>query len=511
MRRFVTIRTPAYAALFCVLVAGGCDIARVADVNRERRVLSLSVSPKSLAVQVDQNVPLSATVVLEDSSTSDSAAWSSANTAIASVSPDGMVTARAIGLTRVRAARGEMSDSAAITVTAAPPPPPPPPLPPPPPPGTSCLSEPGPLVTVSGVRTSQYNNTSLADNTRVDASTGQIMTTAVIGVVLAGGANVCYYRGEVLGYLPPSQDWSTMHDTYTFKVEVPGFVLEGARHFDYGDGVTIREVTSNWVLRGVYFKYMRDDCIENDFVNGGLIEDSFFDGCFQGFSSRPFRTTQDGSANVVTVRNSLFRLQHMDHGYTNPGHGGFFKWDAKGPMVSLHNNIYRVDEKSQHSSNHSFGPPAGKLKDCSNNVMIWLGSGPFPEQLPSCYRVLTGQEGLDYWNAAAAKWKADHPPVMPDVGRPIIAMFSPAATATLTGTVKLTATAVDDRDGLGVQFQLNGQNIGSLVTTESPLTKFSVTWDSRSMANGTYALTAVARDAAGNTRTAAAITVTISN
>jgi hypothetical protein len=303
-----------------------------------------------------------------------------------------------------------------------------------------------------------------------------------------------------------------MHDTYAFKVMgIPSFTLEGVRQFDYGDGITIKEYSStNWTIRGVYFKYMRDDCIENDWLNSGTVEDSFFDGCFQGVSSRPFTGTQDGSSNVVVVKNSLFRLQHMDKGYTRPGHGGFFKWSDKGPMVSLDNNVYRVDEHSQHK-NHSFGPPAGKLKDCSNNVMIWLGPGPFPEQLPSCYRVLTGAEGLGYWHEAVARWKAAHPATRPDVSAPIVSMHSPAGDTTLTGTVQLTATAVDDRDVVGVEFQLDGRSIAAEVSTESPLTKFTLTWDSRSTASGTHTLTATARDPAGNVRTSAGITVTVRN
>lgn len=401
---------------------------------------------------------------------------------------------------------GSLLATLGIIVVVAPPPPLPPPSS-----GTSCLARAGPVISLSGVKTSPYVNMRLADNTKVDASGAYFMTSATNPVILGGGSNICYVRGETLGALPPSTAWSPMHDTYAFKVMgIPNFTLEGVRQFDYGDGITIKGNSSNWTIRGVYFKYMRDDCIENDWVNSGTVEDSFFDGCFQGFSSRPYTGTQDGSTNGVVVKNSLFRLQHMDKGYTDPGHGGFFKWSEKGPMVSLHNNIYRVDEHSQHK-NHSFGPPAGKLKDCSNNVMIWLGPGPFPEQLPSCYRVLTGAEGLAYWNEAVARWKAAHPATRPDVSAPIVSMHSPAGDTTLTGAVQLTATAVDDRDVVGVEFKLDGQRIGAEVSTESPLTKFTLTWDSRSIASGTHTLTATARDAAGNVRTSAGITVTVGN
>jgi hypothetical protein len=56
-----------------------------------------------------------------------------------------------------------------------------------------------------------------------------------------------------------------------------------------------------------------------------------------------------------------------------------------------------------------------------------------------------------------------------------------------------------------VQFKLDGANLGAGVTA-SP---YSITWNSTTATSGTHTLTAVARDAAGNTGTAAIITVTV--
>jgi len=45
------------------------------------------------------------------------------------------------------------------------------------------------------------------------------------------------------------------------------------------------------------------------------------------------------------------------------------------------------------------GASAGKLFDCENNVMVWLGAGSFPKTLPttfngkSCFTLMTGQAG----------------------------------------------------------------------------------------------------------------------
>src|SRR5207253_3844694 len=119
--------------------------------------------------------------------------------------------------------------------------------------------------------------------------------------------------------------------------------------------------------------------------------------------------------------------------------------------------------------------------------------------------------GLDYWNQAVGQWQANHAPATADVGAPVVSLFTPAANATLTGVVTLTATAVDDRELAEVRFQLDGQDLGAATTTDLTPTKYTLPWDSRGSANGTHTLTATAHDAAGNSATAAGIPVTISN
>jgi len=220
------------------------------------------------------------------------------------------------------------------------------------------------------------------------------------------------------------------------------------------------------------------------------------------------------------MKNSLLRLQAMDAAYSGPlpNHNSFWKWDTKAPKVALYNNIFRADEDSWESGSGSgmwMGPPPGKLADCENNVMVWLGAGNFNDELRArgeqglpatfngkpCFTITTDQS---VWDTAVAQWKANHPTTVSDVGAPIVSLFSPGlvGSTTLTGIVTLTATAVDDRDVAGVQFKLDGQPIGAEVTSEAPLTKFNLTWDSHTKSNGKYTLTATARDAAGNTSAA---------
>src|SRR2546426_752230 len=461
-------------------------------------VASVTVTPASASVAVGGTVQLAATPKDASGNTLSGrvVTWASSAVAVASVNGSGLVTGLGAGSATISATSEGKSGSSAITVPA--------------PTAVSCLTS--PTITLSGVQTSAFANTSLPDNTQIDASSAQFLTSDNISIRLGGGSNVCYHGGETIGSLPPATAWSSALSHYSVVPDGPNVTVEDVRTFDRGDGVAFGKNVPNWTLRGAYIHYARDGCVENHFVFAGTVDDALLDGCFIGFASRPYTSAQDGSNNVVTIKNTLVRLQPMDGVYTGsvPGHGGFYEWSATSPKLSLQNDVFRVD---QNSNDHDefLAPPPGKLADCANNVMIWLGPGPFPETLPSCFTVMTGAAGLQYWNNAVAQWKANHPNTLPDVGPPVISLFAPSDGATLTGTVSLTATAVDDRDMAGVPFQVNGQNIGSGVTTDSPITKVTLSWDSHGVADGTDTLTATPRDATRHTTTSAGITITVSN
>jgi len=97
----------------------------------------------------------------------------------------------------------------------------------------------------------------------------------------------------------------------------------------------------------------------------------------------------------------------------------------------------------------------------------------------------------------------NHPP---DTEFPTVSITSPSAGEVL-GTINVTADANDNIGVVGVQFQLNGNNLG----TEDLTAPYNVSWDTWNTLNGTYTLTAKARDAAGNITTSADIIVTVNN
>ena len=87
-----------------------------------------------------------------------------------------------------------------------------------------------------------------------------------------------------------------------------------------------------------------------------------------------------------------------------------------------------------------------------------------------------------------------------DTAPPIVALTSPPAGATLSGTVTVMATASDDLEVFGVRFTVDGAPLGA----EDAVAPYELLWDTASVANGPHTVTAVARDAAGHEAAASA-------
>jgi hypothetical protein len=98
------------------------------------------------------------------------------------------------------------------------------------------------------------------------------------------------------------------------------------------------------------------------------------------------------------------------------------------------------------------------------------------------------------------------PPPPSDTTPPTVSISSPAG-GTVSGSVTVTASASDNVGVVGVQFKLDGANLGSELTSAP----YSMSWDTASTANGGHTLTAVARDAAGNQKTATNVSLQVSN
>ena len=295
----------------------------------------------------------------------------------------------------------------------------------------ACLAS-GASLVLGGMFTDSYYTRSLAPGTVIDARDATFVhcsqpdrsnpcATNVypvnLGPISAPGD--CWAGGRIIGANRLDATWSEMHSPNNagFMFENGSFTVDGIRVYDVGDGIRPRGGAEGFLIKDVWLSYIRDDCVENDHLNGGVVDDSLFDGCFSAFSARNIDTTIDGHTNLWTIQHTLVRLQPMPGPPEGGdlGHKGFFKWidwgdpNSRSPMLALFNDVFMAEEQGQFSADR-MGIPPGKLAACANNVMVWLGPGDYPAVLPDCFTVTKDRS---VWDSAVAEWIRRHPELGP--------------------------------------------------------------------------------------------------
>jgi hypothetical protein len=88
-----------------------------------------------------------------------------------------------------------------------------------------------------------------------------------------------------------------------------------------------------------------------------------------------------------------------------------------------------------------------------------------------------------------------------------VSISAPAAGNAVSATVVVSASASDTSGIAGVQFKVDGANLGAEIMAPP----FSTIWNTAGTPNGAHTLTAVARNATGNVTTSAGVSVTVTN
>jgi hypothetical protein len=307
-----------------------------------------------------------------------------------------------------------------------------------------CLSPERPLhVTEPDPVTPYLNNrVSLADFTTLD-SRGVVFDNSQLdrdgfGIAVrlrAGfaGTDLCLVGGTAQTTLDPEDTpWSTWHRVTAVPVEAPRVRVVGMTFRNEGDVLAFLARADDWQVIGISVDggqalpggYAHDDCIENDAMHGGLVQDSLFDGCWTFFSAtNDAEAALDGSANQVTITGSLVRLQPYRNSFNVPkygenGHSGFFKWARTDsdimipPALSVTDSVFRSDTPALYGGNENgfLGLPPGT--HCERVTLIGTETWPADELASwqdQCTDLRLGT--VADWDDAVAAWKAEHPPL----------------------------------------------------------------------------------------------------
>ncbi len=260
----------------------------------------------------------------------------------------------------------------------------------------------------------------------------------------AADTGMYWLGGYVYTKKPWNASWADHKDldgptrnSAAISIAAPNMTVAGLYFFNVHDGVRTSNAY-NWAVEHCWGEYVRDDCIENDHLHSGRIYDCLFDGCYTGISTRPSKSDNksNGAGEIIEIDQVLIRLEAMPYPYKwqdkkgvinaagEPytgsgipyGHGSFFKMTDpdRNPHYAIENCIFlAVHLTSPPKFNF---PPEELIDRCENNTIIWLGPGRYPGKLPvqkfpDGFRIVTGQEGRDLWQAKVTDWHNRHPDV----------------------------------------------------------------------------------------------------
>lgn len=192
-------------------------------------------------------------------------------------------------------------------------------------------------------------------------------------------------------------------------------VIDGMRCYNTHDGVGIfstnddsRTVDGTLYMRNSWIYKNHDDAIENDRQRALYVFDCLFEQCYTFLSTRPGDTTGSPVANhTQVIEESIIWLSAKPGPYQQPtsvqAHGDIYKNQTNSPGLQLKHCIIAAENFNSDIGGNL--PERSGLDSYDSVTLVWLGSGPYPGNVPVGCELTTDRTVLDN---AIAKWKQRH-------------------------------------------------------------------------------------------------------
>ena len=250
------------------------------------------------------------------------------------------------------------------------------------------------------------------------------------------GDGFWFVGGTVIGQQHRGLPWrfvKQLYDGDALRFEGEGkavITVHGLRADNVQDGVSPRVASGTapgdvyWKVHGCYFRYVRDDVVENDSLLDGEIVDCLVDGAFVFLSQRPgARSTNTRPEARTRIQHCLVRLEGMPYDQDmggdpavpgslvdGKGHGMPFKF--RGPptgRIEVRDTVFLIDGLSVNGP-RSMNLPSWDGCVYENVTIVWRGGDRYPGELPA--RGVTVTNDLAVWTRAREAWLAAHPGVL---------------------------------------------------------------------------------------------------
>jgi hypothetical protein len=269
------------------------------------------------------------------------------------------------------------------------------------------------LIDATGSKWTLQNSRNESPAWSRDCNTGS-MAIQKYPIIIHDQPGAVWEGGVVSGEVPQDSEWKPTYCNSAgfFVREWDGADVRNVRIDKAWDGARFAREAQRFHLSGFWLSNVRDDCVENDQLESGVIENALFDGCFSGISARSGASSDDdGSGETITLSKILMRMQpywfrkqeEADLRYT---HAHFVKLSGNSPSFIMENSViaYAVDP---FASDWNIDHFISSLKLCSNNYMLWMSDAAAPkffDKLPACFTILSGQAAFDFWADAKRNW-----------------------------------------------------------------------------------------------------------
>ncbi len=175
------------------------------------------------------------------------------------------------------------------------------------------------------------------------------------------------------------------------------------------DCVRFGSNSDDFVLSGSWISQCRDDCVENDGLNSGIVEDTLLEGCFSGFSFDPGNGDPNlGTGEHMQINNVILSMKAYDKRTAptdplEPGHQHFTK--AQGNIeitFSITDSVFIASE-IPFTSDSRLSTVIANATTCDNNIVLWTGNG----DIPAIYTTLLPASCFDFYAGELAQVVAD--------------------------------------------------------------------------------------------------------
>ena len=243
---------------------------------------------------------------------------------------------------------------------------------------------------------------------------------------------ICIHGGVVVGTQPRNATWSeTKRDGGGYAITFNGknAIVERMRVDNHHDGF-VPYRSDGFVYRDNWQSHSRDDCIENDGRAAGTIHNNLFDGCYVFYSATGGDVVAAGKDGTVHFTDNLVNMYNMTGPYegssgpplgdpSKSGYGEFIKTrgaDPEVPKFVFRNNVFAFGPRNN-GAVQFLNAAHVNITECSNNTVLWLGSGSFPAAgtIPAahkgCFKIVTGDAAKQQWSTLRQKWIDAHPDI----------------------------------------------------------------------------------------------------